>query len=45
MRTKTKYLLNVEGKRKYKADSFLGLLLNVLKGNHEKRNTATKGKR
>lgn len=45
MKTKTKYLLNVEGKRKYKANSFLGLLLNVVKGNHERRNTTTKGKR
>ena len=45
MNTKTKYLLNVEGKRKYKANSFLGLLLKVVKGNYEKRNTTTKGNR
>ena len=45
MNTKTKYLLNVEGKRKYKANSFLVMLLKVVKGNYEKRNATTKRKR
>lgn len=45
MKTKTKYLLNIEGKKKYKANSFLGLLLNVIKGNHEKKNITPKRKR
>jgi hypothetical protein len=40
MRTKTKYLLNVEGKKKFKANTLISLIFKVLAGKNE-----PKGKR
>lgn len=37
MKIKSKYLLNVEGKKRYRGNTMLGLILNVLKGNHDRR--------
>ena len=37
MKTKTKYLLNIEGKRRFRGNTWLELILNVVKGNHDKR--------
>ena len=37
MKTKTKYLLNVEGKKMYRGNTWLRLILNVIKGNHDKK--------
>jgi hypothetical protein len=37
MKTKTKYLLNVDGKRKFRGNTWLELMLNVIKGNHERK--------
>jgi hypothetical protein len=40
MKTKTKYLLNIEGKRRFRGNTWLELILNVVKGNHDKRKSA-----
>ena len=37
MKTKTKYLLNVDGKRKFRGNTWLELMLNVIKCNHERK--------
>jgi len=37
MKTKTKYLLNVDGKRKFRGNTWLELMLNVIKGNNERK--------
>lgn len=42
MRTKTKYLLNIEGKKKFKSNTILGLLLNVLLNKNEGKYAKTK---
>ena len=34
---KSKYLLNIEGKKRYRANSWLGLILNIIKGNHDRK--------
>ena len=39
MKTKAKYLLNVEGKKRFKGNTWLELILNVVKGNHDKKRT------
>ncbi len=36
MKNKTKYLLNVDGK-KYKAKTFIGIILKFISGKHEKK--------
>ena len=37
MKTKAKYILNIEGKKRYRGNTWLGLILNVLKGNHDRK--------
>lgn len=41
MKTKTKYLLNVEGKKRYRGNTWMQLILNVLKGNHDNKRFAS----
>jgi len=45
MKRKSKYLLNVEGKKKYRGESWVQLIFNVLKGNYEKGRTSAPRKR
>ena len=33
--TKSKFLLNVEGKKRYRGNTWMELILNVLRGNHD----------
>jgi len=40
--TKYKYLLNIEGKKRYRANSYLGLILNIVKGNHDRKKAPSK---
>ena len=40
MKTKAKYLLNIEGKRRFRGNTWLELILNVVKCNHDKRKSA-----
>ena len=42
MKVKSKYLLNIEGKKRYRANSWLGLILNIIKGNHDRKATPSK---
>jgi len=44
MKTKTKYLLNIEGKKRYRGNTWMQLILNILKGNHDKKGFASKRK-
>lgn len=41
MKVKSKYLLNIEGKKRYRANSWLGLILNIIKGNHDRKAAST----
>ena len=41
MKTKSKYLLNIEGKKRYRGGPWLGLIWKVLKGNHDRKRTKT----
>lgn len=44
MKTKTKYLLNVEGKKRYRGNTWMQLILNILKGDHDRKRVVTKRK-
>ncbi len=37
MKTKSKYLLNIEGKKRYRGNTWLELILNVVRGNHDRK--------
>ena len=37
MKTKSKYLLNIEGKKRSRGNSWIELIINVVKGNHDRK--------
>ena len=37
MKTKSKYLLNIEGKKRYRGNTWIGLILNEVRGNHDRK--------